>query len=78
VFPSYFDREVKMNYSLLAILLVFVLACAMMAEAFWSSLHIGKDFTHSFHKSIATGIGFVIYAGINYLMIVPGANYVIS
>ncbi len=63
-----------MNYPFLAILLAFVLACAMMAEAFWSSLHSGKDLNHALHKSIATGVGFVLYAGMDYFMVVHGTN----
>ena len=67
-----------MSYLLKAILLVFVLAGAVMAEAFWSSMHNEKGLTHSFHNSIAAGGVFVIYAVIDYLMIVPGTNYLIA
>jgi uncharacterized membrane protein YphA (DoxX/SURF4 family) len=66
-----------MSYLSQAVLLVFVLACVMMVEAFWSSWHSEKDLPHSYFKSIVTGIGFVIYAGIDYLMIIPSGNYVI-
>lgn len=67
-----------MGYLSQAILLVFVLTCAMMVEAFWSSWYSEKDLTTSYSKSIATGVYFVIYAGIDYLMIVPGSNYLIA
>ena len=63
-----------MIYSFQAVLLVFVLACIVMAEAFWSGLHSEKNLRQSFHKSITMGCGFLIYAVIDYLMIVPGAN----
>ena len=67
-----------MSYLSQANLLVLVLTCAMTVEAFWSSWHNGKDLPHAYSKSIATGICFLIYAGIDYLMIVPGANYLIA
>lgn len=67
-----------MNYVFQAILLVFALGCALMVEAYWSSLHSEKSVAHALFKSIATGSGFVIYAGIDYLMIVPGMNYVMA
>jgi len=58
-----------MGYSFQAVLLVFVLVCAVMAEAFWSSFDNDKDFSRSFLKSILAGSCFVIYAGIDYLVI---------
>ena len=61
-----------------AILLVFVLACAVMAEAFWSSWHSKKDLSHSYLKSFVAGGGFIIYAAIDYLMIVPGSDFLIT
>lgn len=67
-----------MNYLFEAILFVFVLTCLVTFETFRSSLYGGKDLSQSIYKSITTGIGFIIYAGIDYLMIVPGANYVMS
>jgi hypothetical protein len=49
-----------------------------MAEAFWSSRHSQKDLSHSYMKSIMAGGGFIIYAAIDYLMIVPGSNFLIA
>jgi hypothetical protein len=67
-----------MSYLSQAVLLVFVLACVVMAEAFWSSWHSKKDLGHSYLKSVATGGFFMIYAAIDYLMIVPGSNFLIA
>ncbi len=67
-----------MSYSLQGILIVAVLACTLMAEALWSSLRNDKNFTHSIAKSLATGGGFAVYAAIDYLMIAPGANYLMT
>jgi len=67
-----------MSYVFQAILFVFVLACAMMAEAFCSGRRSKESFTHALYKSMGTGIGFIVYAGIDYLMIVPGSNYVMA
>ena len=61
-----------------AIFLVLALTCVVMAEAFWSSWHSKKDLPHSYLKSIAAGVGFIIYAAIDYLMIVPGSNFLIA
>lgn len=76
--PFLIRKEVKVNHSLQAILVVSALTCAMMAEALWSSLYNNKSLRHSLHKSIATGSGFIIYAGIDYLMIAPGSHYPIA
>lgn len=74
-----------MIYLFQAVLLVFVLACAMMGEVFglWSILRSEGNWTHSFCKSIAAGSGLVIYAALDYsmldyLMLVPGTIYVIA
>jgi hypothetical protein len=49
-----------------------------MAEAFWSSWHSKKDLSHSYLKSFVAGGGFIIYAAIDYLMIVPGSDFLIT
>lgn len=67
-----------MSYLFQAVLLVFVLTCAMMAEAFWSGRHSEKSFSYSLTKSFLTGGGFIIYAIIDYLLIVPGASYLMA
>ena len=67
-----------MGHLFKAILIVLVLTCAMMAEAFWSSWRSEKSLSHSLRNSVAMGSGFIIYAGIDYLMIVPGADYLIA
>jgi len=67
-----------MDYAFKAVLIVSVLACIVMAEAFWSSLHNKKSLLHSFYKSVVMGSVFLIYAVIDYLLIVPGANFLIA
>jgi hypothetical protein len=74
-----------MSYLFGAILLVFVLACLMLAEMFWSwsSLFGEKSLSNSLNISVAAGGVFAIYAGIDYvvldyLMLVPGTSYVIA
>jgi hypothetical protein len=62
----------------LALLQVFILACIVTAIEFWSSLRSKKDLSHSYLNSIATGGGFIIYAAIDYLIIVPGSNFIIA
>lgn len=61
-----------------ATLLVCILTCAMMAEAFWSCWYNGKDLSQSLSRSVMTGGGFVIYAAIDYLLITPGAHYLMA
>ena len=67
-----------MNYLLQAVLLVFVLTCILMAEAFWSGLHSERGLSYSLEKSIMTGGGFILYAVLDYLLIVPGQNYLMT
>lgn len=67
-----------MSYMLQAVLLVFVLACAVMAEAFWSGMRSERSLSHSLAQSIVTGGGFILYAVIDYLLIVPGAGYLMA
>lgn len=67
-----------MSYVYQVILFVLVLACAMMAEAFWSSLSSEGNLARSVFKSVAAGGGFIIYAITDYVMFVPGANHVIA
>lgn len=67
-----------MNYLFPAILFVSVLVCAMMVGTFWSSLHQGRDFSYSLNTAIVAGAAFAIYAGMDYLLIVPGAHYVMA
>ena len=74
-----------MSYLFQAVLLVFVLACVMLIEVFWSWSNLNdKNISLGFvYKSLAAGGGLVIYAGIDYLlldylMLVPGTVYVIA
>jgi hypothetical protein len=76
--------EVRMIYLFQVIMLMFVFACAMRIEAFWSwsGFNSGRTLNNLFYKSIAVWSGFLIYAFIDYsmidyLMLVPGTNYVI-
>lgn len=66
-------------------LLVFVLACTMRTEAFWpwSILSSGKSFIDLPPSLVAAGSGFVLYTLTNYsmldyLLLIPGANYAIA
>lgn len=67
-----------MSYLFQAVMFVFILACAMMVESFWSSWYSKKNMSYALYKSIATGIGFIVYAGIDYLLIAPGSSYVMA
>ena len=75
----------KMVYLFQAILLVAVLACVMLTEAFWSCSNFGSEtsLNNLFTKLVVAGSGFLVYAFIDfsmldYLMLIPGANYVIA
>jgi len=74
-----------MIYLFQAILLVFVLACATLTEAFWSWSNWSGEMRLSnlFPKVVAAGSGFVIYSLVDYsmldyLMLIPGVNYAIA
>lgn len=85
IFLDYSTRGKKMAYLFQIILLVGVLACAMLTEAFWSWSDLGgeKRPGNWYPKLVAAGCGFVAYSLIDYsmldyLMLIPGAKYVIA
>ena len=64
-----------MSYFSWRILIVLVLTCVIMAEAFWvSHRHSEKSLHDSLLASIVTGSGFVLCAGIDYFMIASGTG----
>lgn len=67
-----------MDYLFQAILLVCVLTCVLMVEAFWSGLHSERSLSYTLTKSILTGGGFLVYAVIDYLLIIPGTNFMMT
>ena len=67
-----------MSYLFQAILLLFFLTCALMVEAFWTGLQSEKGLSYSLVKSLLTGGSFILYALLDYLMIVPGAGYLMA
>ena len=74
-----------MAYFFQLILLVAVMAFAMLIEPFWSwsNLSGDKSITSMISALVAAGSGFVLYclvdySMLDYLMLVPGANYVIT
>ena len=78
-----------MIYVFQAILLVFLLACITLSGVLWSISHGDEglrneiNLSHLLYKSAAIGGGFAIYAVLdyamlNYLMLLPGANYVMA
>ena len=67
-----------MNYMYQAMLLVFLMTCMMMAEAFWTGLQSERSLSYSLAKSLMTGGIFIIYAAIDYMLIVPGDNYLMA
>lgn len=74
-----------MAYLFQIILLVGVLACAMLTEAFWSCSKLSgeKSQINWYPKWVAAGCGLVVYSLVDYsmldyLMLIPGAKYVIA
>jgi hypothetical protein len=66
-----------MIYLFQVILGIFVLAGTMRVNTFWpcSGLNNARNWVG---KPLVAGSGFVIYAVMNHLMLVPGTNYVIA
>jgi len=67
-----------MSYVFKAILLVILLACAVMAETFKLGMRGNKSLIKSLGHSAAIGSGFLLYAGIEFVVFVPGAINLIS
>jgi len=78
-----------MIYLFQVILFVFVAGCFVLIGMFWSNWHSRRNWRGGasaaplFFPSIALGGGFIIYLGIDYLMLdylrlVPGVVYIIA
>ena len=67
-----------MSYTFWGIVLVFVLACIVMGETYWSNIRAKMNFIHSFGQSIIAGGVFITYAAVDYFVIVFGANNLLA
>lgn len=54
---------------------VFVLICSVIILSFIISRKYGQSHGSALREAIVWGICFMVFAGIDYLMIVPGTSY---
>lgn len=67
-----------MNYMSMAILAVCSLTAIVMAESFRSGLQSARGWSHALSGSFISGGFFVLYAVVDYLLIVPGKDYLMT